>query len=222
MKQPTQDSGMTLIELVVAMAIFALVAIMGLQGLSGMLRIRDRLTEVDQSTAALSRAVAMMRNDLTAIMPMRFFPPNGPSASALSLSSDGSTFSLSISGQPDLAGDRGVGRIQRAEWRVDPQGETLIRRVWTSLTPADSQELQPETEVMQGVQGLRIRSYWSGQNWIEGPANPFLQNAPQAALSDEDRIGGAPEIYSDFIPLAIEVTLITAAMGEITLIETLK
>ena len=222
MKLPQQDKGMTLIELVVAMAIFALVAIMGLQGLSGMLRIRDRLTEVDQDTAALSRAVAMMRNDLTAIMPMRFFPPDGPSINALSINADSSIFSLSISGQPDLAGDSDIGRIQRAEWQVDPQEKRLIRRVWTTLTPVDRQQLQPETEVMQGVQGLRTRSYWAGQGWVEGPNSPLLQSAPKAALSDEDRAGGAPDIYSDFIPMAIEITLVTVAMGEITLIETLK
>ena len=37
------DAGLTLIELIVAMALFALVAAMGLQVLNGMLRARDRL-----------------------------------------------------------------------------------------------------------------------------------------------------------------------------------
>lgn len=221
-KQTRGDGGMTLIELVVAMAIFALVAIMGLQGLSGMLRIRDRLTEVDQNTASLSRAVALLRNDLTSILPMRFFPPGGPAAPALDQSTDATVFALSIAGQPDIGGDPDAGGIYRAQWRVDPETETLFRQVWTTLTPADTQALQPETQVMQGVLGLRVRSHWGDQGWIDGPANPFLQNAPPANLQDEDMVGGAPEVYSDFVPSGVEVTLVTAEHGDITLIEAIQ
>lgn len=217
-----REGGMTLIELVVAMAIFALVAVMGLQGLSGMLHIRDRLTEVDESTAELSRAVALMRNDLTAIMPMRFYPPDGPSAGALAQDPDGQLFSLSVSGQPSLEAPGSAGQLHRAEWRLDRDDGALFRRVWTTLTPADTQALQPESPVLTGIDDMRIRSYWSGIGWIDGPSNPVLQNRPIAEPENEDRVGPPPENYSDFIPLAIEVTLVTASWGDITLIETLK
>ena len=217
-----QDTGMTLIELVVAMAIFALVAVMGLQGLSGMLHIRDRLTELDDNTSELSRAVALLRNDLTAIMPMRFFPPDRPSANAVGQSTDGHLFSLSISGQPALGAQRLSDHLHRAEWRLDPDENTLFRRVWTTLTPADTQALHPENPVLTGIENLRIRSYWSGLGWIDGPTNPILQDRPAPSPEDDDRVGPPSENYSDFIPLAIEVTLVTATWGDITLIETLK
>lgn len=223
MTDQRRDTGMTLIELVVAMAIFALVAVMGLQGLSGMLHIRDRLTELDDSTSELSRAVALMRNDLTAIMPMRFFPPDSPSAEAVGQSTDGRVFSLSVSGQPALGAPELSDHLQRVEWRLAPEDGRLFRRVWTTLIPADTQALQPEITVMAGVEDLRIRSYWSGLGWVDGPTNPMLQNRPApSAEEDDDRVGPAPENYSDFVPLAIEVTLVTTTWGEITLIETLK
>ena len=53
-----RDQGITLIELIVAMALFALVAVMGLQALNGMLRSRDRLSDMADETAGLSTARA--------------------------------------------------------------------------------------------------------------------------------------------------------------------
>lgn len=216
------DKGISLIELVVAMAIFALVAVMGLQGLSGMLHIRDRLTEMDDTTSELSRTVALLRNDLNAIVPMRFFPPGEGPDNALAQSDDGRIFALSLAGQPELSPATGSGGLHRAEWRLDQTDKTLTRRVWTTLTPVDPQVLQPALTLMSGVEEMRIRSYWSGMGWIDGPTNPVLRNLVTAEVSDEDRTGPAPENYSDFLPLAIEVTLNTAQWGDITLVETLR
>ena len=66
------DTGLSLIELVVAMALFAMVAIMGLQSLTGTMRISERLTQIDSDTAELGNAVALLRNDLTSVVPMLF------------------------------------------------------------------------------------------------------------------------------------------------------
>lgn len=115
-----------------------------------------------------------------------------------------------------------TGQLHRAEWRLDTDAETLSRRVWTTLTPAGTDALQPENVVLTGIDGLRIRSYWSGIGWIDGPINPVLQDRSAPEPENEDRVGPAPENYSDFVPLAIEVTLATAAWGDITLIESLK
>ena len=41
------DKGLTLLELVVVLSLFALVAVMGLQALSGTMRAQDRLIGVD-------------------------------------------------------------------------------------------------------------------------------------------------------------------------------
>ena len=61
MKRVSRDRGLTLIELVVAMAVFALVAVMGLQSLSGSLRMRDGLTARAEDSAALAQAIAVLR-----------------------------------------------------------------------------------------------------------------------------------------------------------------
>tara|TARA_R110002049_G_scaffold44333_3_gene129867 strand:- start:115229 stop:115864 length:636 start_codon:yes stop_codon:yes gene_type:complete len=211
---------LTLIELVVAMAIFALVAIMGLQSLTAMLRMRDRLTEMDAQTAALSRGISMMRNDLTAVLPLLFYPPDRAlPRSALHVSGGGEVFSMSLGGQPELSGRIAMHRV---DWRLDTTSGVLHRRIWSTLTPADSSAMQQEIIVLDGVDGLRLRSYWAGQGWVDGLSSPLAISGGFARPLDGDIAGGAAEVYSDILPDAIEVTLLRGAQGDVTLIESLQ
>ncbi|MBD3664939.1 hypothetical protein H9Q16_13485 [Sulfitobacter sp. TSTF-M16] len=212
---------MSLIELVVAMAIFALIAVMGVQSLSGMLRMRDRLVAMDDKTAALGQTLGLLRNDLSAVMPMVFFPPGRAAPQSAIRLTDGSTrLAFSVAGQPDLKGVRPGGRIERVEWRLDQTSATLHRRAWQTLIPASPQALSPEIAVMNGVTGMTVRSFWPGAGWQTGIASPF--SAAPVGSSDGDVAGGAPEVYSDLIPSAIEVTLVTESHGSLRLLETLK
>lgn len=212
-----RDAGLTLIELVAAMAIFALVAVMGLQSLTGMLRTRDHLAQIDTDTSELSLTLARLRNDLSATMPLLFYPPDRqPPHSALQ--NTNAVFSLSIGGQPDLDGSY---RQHRVAWRIEPSDNTLRRHVWTTLTPADDSGLQPEVIVMQGVTGLRLRSYWPSVGWIDGLTKQGPNETPISEI-DGDTSGGAPEVYSDVLPRAIEVTLATIRYGDVPMIEALR
>lgn len=221
MRQRVQrrDRGLSLIELVVAMAVFALVAIMGLQSLAGMLHMRDRLTEMDDETAALSRGLALMRNDLSAVVPMLFYPPDRAAPQSALGGGDGTFFALSIGGQPELSGRAAR---HRAEWRIDPQTGMLARRVWTTLTPAEGSALRAEVPLLEGVSGLQLRSYWQGQGWVDGLTGPLGLRGGQAPVADEDSTGGAPEVYSDTLPEAIEVTLVRPAAGDLILMESFR
>jgi len=214
-----RDRGLSLIELVVAMSIFALVAIMGLQSLSGMLHTRDRLTDIDDQSAALSRGLGLLRNDLSAVLPLLFYPPDrGAPQSALT--SDGEVqLAMSLGGQAELSGQ--VAR-HRAEWRVDPQTTVLTRQVWITLTPGDRSTLRPEVTVLDGISGLRLRSYWLGQGWVDGLRGLESAASSSASESDQDGTGNAREVYSDTLPEAIEVTLLRPGGDDITLIESFR
>lgn len=222
MKHAENDTGMTLIELVVAMAIFALVAIMGVQSLTGTLRIRDRLVTLDDQSADLGLALAMLRNDLSSVMPLLFYPADRSAPrSALRTSAGGAKFAISIGGQPEINSltDR---QIQRSEWRLDRETTQLYRRVWTTLTPANQIALQPEALILDGVTDLNIRTYWDGQGWIDGTNNPLLEFANITSAPDGDSSGGPPETYSDILPSGIEITLTTQAYGDLIMIENLQ
>ena len=72
MKPGARDRGLSLIELVAAMAIFALVAVMGAQALGGMIRLRQGIAARSAEAAALDRTASLLRADLAAVVPMLF------------------------------------------------------------------------------------------------------------------------------------------------------
>lgn len=223
------DHGLSLIELVVAMAIFALVAVMGTQALTGMMRMRDGLTARSEQTAALAQAVSLLRADLAAMMPMLFYPPaRATPRSALVFSGAPGTRTLALSRSggfgpdqiPPIGLQTGLG-LQRAEWHL--RGGRLSRRIWPALMPARASAQSPALPVLEGVRDLRLRSYWEGPGWIDGPRPAaFGTDRPDQAATDEDAAAGAAELYSDTLPLAVELVIDTVEFGTITLVETLK
>ncbi|MEZ5714081.1 MAG: type II secretion system protein GspJ [Paracoccaceae bacterium] len=212
--------GLTLIELVVAMAVFALVAVMGLQALSGMLRQRDRAADHAGASAALGQAAGLIRHDLGAVMPVLFYPPEGRAQSALTDLRGQSGFALTVANTRPYAPLGATGLMTRVEYRFDAETGGLYRREWRSAWPATAAERGPEVLVLDGVQALGLRSYWTGLGWIDGLRFAALdQLRAEQGASTQDAEGSGPESYSDQLPLAVEITLTTTAFGTITLIE---
>ena len=209
----SRDRGLTMIELVAAMAVFALVAIMGLQALTGSLRMRDALSARADGSLALEQALALLRQDMGAALPMLFFPPGGaPPQSALRADPDG--FALSRGGLPGAT-------LGRVDWQV--QDGTLTRRVWPTLTPANPGQRSPAAAVLAGVTGLQWRSHWPGAGWVAGLRPPTgTIRTLDASSTDSDSTSAAPETYSDALPEGIALTLVTRDFGQITLVESLK
>ncbi|WP_212701026.1 type II secretion system protein GspJ [Thalassovita aquimarina] len=217
--------GITLIELVVAMATFALVAVMGAQALTGMMRMRDDLSNRSGRNAELALATSLIRADLSAALPMLFYPP-GNAAPRSALRQRGDVFALSVGGQPVMrpgqdGGFPGSVR-QRVEYRLDRTTGTLLRRHWAALTPARADALSPEIPVLTGVTALRLRSFWDQIGWVDGVAPPRAVMGDGQHATDRDQTGAAPEVYSSALPLAVELTLDTESHGSITLLEALK
>ncbi|MDU8912178.1 type II secretion system protein GspJ [Aestuariicoccus sp. MJ-SS9] len=208
-----RDRGLTLIELVAAMAVFALIAVMGLQALTGSLRMRDALASRAEAATDLALATALLRQDLSGALPMLFFPPGGaPPRSAMA--EDGAGFALSRGGLPGA-------RIGRVEWRLSDGA--LTRRVWPTLTPASPAQKSPAVPVLDGIAALSWRSHWPGAGWVPGLRPPAGQpRRTDAPATDSDRSSAAPESYSDAVPQAVELTLITRDFGTIVMVESLK
>lgn len=212
--------GLTLIELVVAMAVFALIAVMGLQALSGMLRQRDRAAEYASASAALGQAAGLIRHDLDAVMPVLFYPPEGRAQSALDELPGRSGFALTVANTRPSAALGATGLMTRVEYRFDPETGRLYRREWRSAWPAVAAERGPEVLVLDGVQALGLRSFWTGMGWIDGLRFAALdQMRAEQGASGQDAEGAGPETYSDQLPLVVEITLSTTQFGTITLIE---
>ena len=108
-----------------------------------------------------------------------------------------------------------------AEWRIDGEEGRLLRRAWPTLYPVNANQAGPEIVVLDGVETIRLRSHWPGEGWIDGfhLATVSERGAVDGSELDEDRGAGAPEIYSDRLPQAIEITLEIRKVGRITLVE---
>ena len=209
------DAGLTLVELVVAMAIFAMVSVMGLQGITGMMRMRDRLETQADATRDLARAVALLRADLGAVVPLPFFPPGGAAPEPAVQASRGG-LAISVGGQPGLGNDPAPG-FARIVWRVDPVSGRLLRQGWTRLTPADDRAELPEVTVMTAVRSLSLRSYLGPtQGWRPGVPAAVQPVQGDAAVAPSDTAARGA------LPLAVELTLDTETFGTVTMIESLQ
>lgn len=217
---------MTLIELVAALALFALVAVMGLQALTANLRMRDRLTVLEQQAGELSLGLALLRNDLSALLPVLFHPTSGGRRSAIHLSNDGLTLSFSVSGQPGLTpavgADPGLG-LHRVEWRLDVPRQQLMRRVWPVLSPASDLSVSPEVAYLSGVTGLSLRSLWPQLGWLPGVSSSAPRVAPELGGGDGDGVlVRLADSYSDTLPEALELTLQIKELGSVVLLEAVR
>lgn len=218
---PSKDSGLSLIELVVAMALFAVVAVMGLQSLTGTMRVSERLTQIDAETAELGNTIALLRNDLNAIVPMLFYPPQSAPDRAVHLSENGTTLGLSIAGQKALTATHTD--KHRAQWSVDDSQSTLTRQFWPALNPADQSQLSLKMLVLNGVTGLSVRTYWPSVGWTVGATPPLTtQISATPDTPDQDVIGAPPPVYFSILPIAVEVTLQTTKHGDLRLVQTLQ
>jgi len=174
MSRPSPDRGLTLLELVAVMAIFALVAVMGLQALSGMMRARDRLTVADEEAAALARGLTLLRADLKSASGAVFWPPDTPDPEPplLDRSAEDGWLALTTEGRAVLPEAHLAGQ-ERVIWRHDRQGDRLLRQVWPVLRPASVQARAPETEIFDRIAGFQIRSYAGPEEgWVDGWGQP--------------------------------------------------
>ena len=223
---PERTRGLTLIELVTALALFALVAVMGLQALTANLRMREQLVRMDQQAAELSLGLTLLRSDLSALLPLLFHPPGGGSRSAIHLSEDGLTLSFTIGGQPALSAGPGVKPglgLHRVQWRLDVPSQRLMRRVWVGLSPASDQSLRPEVAYLSGVSGFGLRSLWPQLGWRPGVVSGVQTVAPDLGGGDGDGVMvRLADSYSDTLPQALELSLQIDGLGPLRLLEALR
>ncbi len=147
--------GFTLLELMVALALFSLVAVMSLQVLTGAVHQRRVLEQQTGDSAALMRLMALLRADLDSLVPLPFTPPLGGQEAAYAPS--GNTLALSLGGQMRLAGDaRREDGFQRVIWQFDAQAETLSRGIWPVLHPRDPGQRGPDIVLLEGVTSFEV------------------------------------------------------------------
>lgn len=180
-----RDAGITLLELVIVLSLFALVAVMGLQALNGAMRADARLSEVDDRTARMTRALTLLRNDLKSADSRAFWPPGAeqPKRAFIDLSANDGVLEFTIAGQAVLPDIQAAG-FSRVIWRHDREGNRLTRQAWPVLRPAADRAQAPEVEMLRGIVGLSVLSY-AGEDagWVNEygtEKQPFGGGLPEA------------------------------------------
>jgi general secretion pathway protein J len=190
--------GFTLLELLVALSIFAMMAAMAYGGLSSVIRARTGVDASLERTQRLQQAVFRLQSDLeqAAARGVRdqFGDPRPALAAEPAL---GLSFTRHGWRNP-LQEPRS--HLQRVRYRLDEEGR-LVRHHWRVLDRA--QDSAPvETVLLEDVQRLEWRFLDGGREWRDRWP-PLAADAP------------APDPWEAELPLVVEVRLTTEDRGEI-------
>jgi len=189
------QSGFTLLEVLVAMAIFAIVAYMAYGGFGAVLKQQQIVDASAARLRAVQFAVRQISNDFTQLQPRPIREELGEGwrgalvAGGLELQAA----ELTRAGWANpLARARPT--LQRVAYRVEDG--TLIRSYWPVLDRVLEEE-PVETELVDGVTELRFRFLDADGEWVD--------QWPAADASDDPRL----------IPRGVEITLELDDWGEI-------
>jgi len=189
--------GFTLLELVVAMSIFAVLAIMAYGGLDQVLRARDVSERVMNRVTELQMAWSLIERDLEQAMPRPIRDGFGDPQPALIGGGD-TLVELTRGGWPNPL-RRPRGTMQRVAYALD--GDTLQRWSWNVLDRAQDSEAR-KTDLIEKVESAELRFRDQDGEWgAQWPPSTTTTSA---------------QVAVPLLPSAIEMALEIEGIGRIT------
>lgn len=191
--------GFTLLELLIAIAIFAVVSVMALTGYNELITQRERAAETMQRIRTVQRAVTRITQDLEQLepRPIRDATANTTNPALYMNAANVYLMELTRAGWSNPVGlPRAT--LQRVGYRL--VNGTLYRDYWTVLDRGLS-STPVQTEMLGKVTSLTLRFMDGNRQWqTSWPA---------------DSIGGTGTARARALPLAVELTLVLEDWGEI-------
>ena len=196
-------AGFTLLELLIAIALFALLGLGTYRMLEAVLRSDEAVRAQEQVLRDISRAIWAVERDLQQAAPRPIRDGYGDEQNAfigqMPGVEDGAAFELTRSGWRNPTGLQRA-NLQRVRWRL--AGDQLERLYWVVLDRDIDSEPRFQ-KVLDGVLDLRLRYMNDEREWHE-EWPPF------------DPVRGDPEAQAQRLPLAVELTLEHERYGVIT------
>lgn len=168
----TRQQGMTLIELLVALAMFALIALAGQRLLSTAVDVRRQGQAHAQQLQQLGRAMALLESDLEQAIVRPLQLADGSAEPALLSLADGNGLQFTRAGW-DNPLQHARSNLQRVRWWADADG--LHRGMWMVLDRGEQDVLYPQ-RLLDGVSQVQWRYLDARGNWL--PAWPAGNRAP--------------------------------------------
>lgn len=156
--------GFTLLELLIAISIFALLGLGTYRMLDSVLRTDAATRNQEQRLRELVRAMSAFERDILQAQPRPIRDPYGDARAAL-LGERGEQDSIEVT-RSGWRNPLGTARsnLQRVRWQLS--GEQWQRRYWTVLDQA--QDSQPQVQqALDGVLSLRLRYLDSTYAWVD-------------------------------------------------------
>jgi general secretion pathway protein J len=192
MSNARAQSGFTLLELIVAVAVFAVVATMAYSGLDLLLRSRERLEQASERQRAIDLAVLSLERDLRQALPRPVRGAYGDEQPAMSGNGVAAEWTVL-----DLGSARDGVRMEATRVRYAVVDGALWR-ARDAVLDRSPRETARSRRLLEGVERLSWR---------------YLQSARQRLDQWPPRTGiVAPER----LPRAVEVTLVLEDRGEIS------
>jgi general secretion pathway protein J len=151
-----KSNGFTLVEMLIALSIFALLSIAGVSLLSFGIDSRQRTAERLNTLASIVRTRSLLSADLAQAVPRTWRDTNGLRRPAFSGSNNSTGIELIRSG---WANDGGAARssLQRVSYRLE--GDQFVR---ISSPMVDGAIENPPAVLLTGVKSLRMRFHAAG------------------------------------------------------------
>ncbi len=185
------EAGFTLVELLIALFLFALLSAAGTALLTFGVDAQGRTTERLASLAAVVRGRALLTADLAQAAPRLWRDEAGAVRPAFGGGEAAAVLRLVRRG---WANDGGAARssLQRVEYRLN--GDRLERTAWPMV---DGAAANPPALVMDGVMTLRVRFLQRGQ-WLD-VWQPEARDALPEAIEMIITAQGVPELRQLFV-----------------------
>lgn len=196
--------GFTLMEVLVALAVFAVVAVLAYGGLQRLLIAREHLAASDRRLAQLQKAMLIMATDFALAAPRSVRDETGTQWPALSGGADsdpGVVLRFTRAGRPNPTGLRQSG-LERVVYRF--HDHRLERQLWPTL------DRSTRTEPLSGVlvdrlSGVRVRFADVNGSAAAAQRQRWLLQWPP----------GSGQASGDALPAGVEVKLTIEDLGTV-------
>lgn len=188
-------AGFTLIEVLVAMAVFAVMSLLGYRGLTSMLAAESKLSDQAARWQRLERFFAEFEDDVRYPAPRRYLDAGGLSHGAFEgvasprTADDGHLTLVRFAPADDLL-ETGMRRVA---YRFEPPRAYLL--VWPTLDSAP-RSMPERIEILDGISRARIRFLDKARTWGD--------------------VWPPPNAGRDEFPLAVELVLDVDGIGEVS------
>lgn len=177
----SNSAGFTLIEIVVALAVFAVVGTMAFTGLNAILKQQAGLQQRSEQIKDLQLALKYLERDISQIIPRAVRDQYGDEQPAFS-ADENSIMSFTYSGWRNPAG-LSRSHLQRVAYEVSDNEEEneqeLVRHTWNRLDGAISEDAR-SIPIIKNIKDLEWKFLNQGSVWEERwpPINVDPNSAP--------------------------------------------